>query len=156
MSPELESSISYLESTNDPVNAYFSFTVDETGEYGIIKANKEGLRLYAAQMLKKSLELEQKQDGKPLFFGHLEWVVSDAGYDLIAGVMPKYQPRAEILASQNSNPASLPEEDRSVAQKDQAPRYGCLFNILMWVIGGLLLLAATKAFATLHPWENIH
>ena len=156
MSPELESSISYLESTNDPVNAYFSFTVDETGEYGIIKANKEGLRLYAAQILKKSLELEQKQDGKPLFFGHLEWVVSDAGYDLIAGVMPKYQPRAEILASQNSNPASLPEEDRSVAQKDQAPRSGCLFNILMWVIGGLLLLAATKAFATLHPWENIH
>jgi len=93
MPDDLESSISFLESTNDPANAYFSFTVDETGEYGLIRANKEGLRLYAAELLKKSIELEQRQDGQPLFFGHLEWVVSDAGYDLIAGIAPLYQER---------------------------------------------------------------
>lgn len=156
MSPDLESSIAFLQSTNDPVNAYFSFTVDETGEYGIIKANKEGLRLYAAEMLKKSLELEQKQDGQPLFFGHLEWVVSDAGYDLIAGVMPKYQSRGEIMASKENKLTTQAEEDQSTPQKDQVPKQGCLLTILMWVIGTLLLLAATKAFATLHPWENTH
>src|SRR5258708_25555877 len=90
MPPDLESSISFLEETNNPANAYFSFTADNAGEYGIIKANKEGLRLYAAEMLKKSLELEQRQDGEPLFFGHLEWVVSDACYDLLARFLPHY------------------------------------------------------------------
>ena len=142
MSPDLESSIAYLESTNDPVNAYFSFTVDETGEYGIIKANKEGLRLYAAEMLKKSMELEQKQDGQPLFFGHLEWVVSDAGYDLIAGVIPQYQVRTEILATRNNGKAEPRVEEAVSPQKEQPPRSGCFFSIMMWVILVLLLLAA--------------
>ncbi|MBN9384900.1 MAG: hypothetical protein J0H74_29360 [Chitinophagaceae bacterium] len=156
MSPDLESSIAFLESTNDPVNAYFSFTVDETGEYGIIKANKEGLRLYAAEMLKKSLELEKRQDGQPLFFGHLEWVVSDAGYDLIAGIVPQYQGRTEILAARkNGTPNPLTEPPASPS-KEQAPRSGCLSSFLLWVIVGLILLAAHKAFANLHPWESIH
>lgn len=156
MSAELEKSISFLESTNDPANAYFSFTVDETGEYGIIKANKEGLRLYAAEMLKKSMELEKKQDGQPLFFGHLEWVVSDAGYDLIAGIAPQYQTRTEIMTTR-SDGQTEPHEDQSLSsQKEQAPRSGCFFSVLLWVIGGLILLVAHKAFPNLHLWENIH
>ncbi|HEY4209653.1 MAG TPA: hypothetical protein VGM31_22660, partial [Puia sp.] len=72
MPSDLESSISFLVTANDPASAYFSFTVDETGEYGIIKANKEGLRLYAAELLKKSVELEQREDGQPLAFDHQE------------------------------------------------------------------------------------
>jgi len=155
MSPDLESSIAFLESTNDPVNAYFSFSVDETGEYGIIKANKEGLRLYAAEMLKKSMELEQKQDGQPLFFGNLEWVVSDAGYDLIAGVIPQYQPRTEILASR-SNGEKAPYAEDQVTQKEERPRSGCIFSLLLWVISWLVLLAAVKGFTNLQLWENIH
>ena len=155
MSVELEKSISFLESTNDPANAYFSFTVDETGEYGIIKANKEGLRLYAAEMLKKSIELEQKQDGQPLFFGHLEWVVSDAGYDLIAGIVPQYQPRKDITASGSPGPGKQEEEVLSPAS-EQPPRRGCLFSVLLWVTFGLILVAAHKAFSNLHVWENIH
>jgi len=168
MSPDLESSIAFLESTNDPVNAYFSFTVDETGEYGIIKANKEGLRLYAAEMLKKSMELEQKQDGQPLLFGHLEWVVSDAGYDLIAGVIPQYEVRTEILAARSNGKAEPHAKDTVSAKKGQPPRSGCFSSIVMWVILGLLLLAAyyvrpsdkrppavSEAFPNLHPWESI-
>jgi hypothetical protein len=163
MSAELESSISFLESTNDPVNAYFSFTVDESGEYGVIKANKEGLRLYAAEMLKKSMELEQKQDGKPLFFGDLQWVVSDTGYDLITGIIPQYQPRNKILSARNTS------EDRPEAPpKEQSSRGGCLFSTLLWIIGGLALLivglrswttnfrSVSEAFANLHLWENTH
>src|SRR5258708_35486624 len=118
MPPDLESSISFLEETNNPANAYFSFTADNAGEYGIIKANKEGLRLYAAEMLKKSMELEQKQDGQPLFFGHLQWVVSDAGYDLIAGVIPQYQARTEILASRNTNQAPTGEETMTPSKNE--------------------------------------
>ena len=155
MPPDLESSIAFLESTNDPLHAYFSFTVDETGEYGIIKANKEGLRLYAAEMLKKSMELEQKQDGQPLFFGHLEWVVSDAGYDLIAGVIPQYQVRTEILASRTTPQADAHAEETVSPKKEQSARSGCLFSILLWVTFGLILLAAHKAFTNLHLWENI-
>ncbi len=149
MSVELEKSISFLESTNDPANAYFSFTVDETGEYGIIKANKEGLRLYAAEMLKKSMELEQKQDGQPLFFGHLEWVVSDAGYDLIAGIAPQYQQRKDIMASGGPGPGKQEEELPSPA-REQPSRRGCLFSVLLWVTFGLVLVAAHKAFSNLH------
>ncbi|HEX9511057.1 MAG TPA: hypothetical protein VF939_11290 [Puia sp.] len=155
MPPDLESSISFLEETNNPANAYFSFTADNAGEYGIIKANKEGLRLYAAEMLKKSLELEQRQDGEPLFFGHLEWVVSDAGYDLIAGIQPQYQNRLEILASKTEEQAETPDPGNIPGKKEQAPRKGCLFS-LMWVIGGLILLVAFVALTTLHLWGNIH
>jgi|GEM_PF-513676 len=142
MSPDLESSIAFLESTNSPANAYFSFTVDKTGEYGIIKANKEGLRLYAAEMLKKSIELEQKQDGQPLFFGHLEWVVSDAGYDLIAGVVPQYQSRAEILDSRNALPDEQHEKEQVAPKGEQSRRSGCFFSILLCVTFGIILFAA--------------
>ena len=137
MPADLESSISFLESTNDPANAYFSFTVDETGEYGMIKANKEGLRLYAAELLKKSVELEQRQDGQPLFFSRLEWLVSDAGYDLIAGVAPLYQSRSDI-------PRHADKERREEAshKKEQHSRNGCLFSVVLWVILGLIFLAA--------------
>jgi len=151
MPADLESSISFLESTNDPANAYFSFTVDETGEYGIIKANKEGLRLYAAEMLKKSIELEQKQDGQPLFFGHMEWVVSDAGYDLIAGIAPLYQSRSDIPRN-----ADQEHREKQPYKNEQPRRNGCLFSNMLWAIGGLIYLAGHKAFANLHLWENIH
>src|ERR1700743_183004 len=61
MPSDLESSIRFLEETNDPTEAFFTYTVDETGEFGLIKANKEGLRLYAAELLRKSQALEQEQ-----------------------------------------------------------------------------------------------
>ncbi|HWK06685.1 MAG TPA: hypothetical protein VNS58_23785 [Puia sp.] len=152
---DLESSIAFLEETNSTTTAYFSFTADQAGEYGIIKANKEGLRLYAAEMLKKSLELEQRQDGEPLFFGHLEWVVSDVGYDLIAGIQPQYQSRGEILASRTEEQPETREPENSPGEKQPSPRKGCLSS-LMWVIGGVILLVALAAFTTLHLWGNIH
>jgi len=151
MSTDLGSSISFLESTNDPANAYFSFTVDETGEYGIIKANKEGLRLYAAELLKKSIELKQKQDGQPLFFDHQEWMVSDAGYDLIAGIDPLYQSRADIR-----RPTDQEHREKATYKYEHSRRSGCLFSIMLLVIGGFIYLVGHKAFANLHLWENIH
>src|SRR5215472_14827939 len=97
-SPDLESSIHYLEETNDAADAFFSYTVDDTGEYGLIKANKEGLRLYAAEILKKSQELEEKEHAqRPLFFSPRQWMFSETGYDLIAGILPQYCSRREIL-----------------------------------------------------------
>jgi hypothetical protein len=154
--PDLESSIAFLEETNNPANAYFAFTTDNTGEYGIIKANKEGLRLYAAEMLKKSMQLEDRQDCEPLFFGHLEWVVSDAGYDLIAGIQPQYLNREEILASRTGGQAGNREEEDIPGKKEQIPRKGCLPSVILWIIVGLILLAALASFPTLHLWVNIH
>jgi hypothetical protein len=100
----IESYIRFLEETNDKQSAYFSFTVDKTGEQGVIKANKEGLRLYAAELLRKSLEMEKTQDGEPLYFDHPDWLISDAGYDLITGIVPRYTERNEILREKNSEP----------------------------------------------------
>jgi hypothetical protein len=95
----ITSIIESLEQGNDPAVAYFSFTTDETGEHGAIRANKEGLRRYALELLKKSLELEDKRDGRSLCFSPYEWLISEAGYDLIRSVQPEYSSRKEILAA---------------------------------------------------------
>ncbi len=98
MSNSIQSVITFLEETNDPRVAYFSYSVDDTGDYGAIRANKEGLRLYAMELLKKSMEMERRQDSFPLAFSPSEWMVSDAGYDLIAYVQPQYGSRDVILS----------------------------------------------------------
>jgi hypothetical protein len=149
MPSDLASSIRYLEETNNPADAYFSYTVDESGEYGLIKANKEGLRLYAAEILKKSQSLEedatQRQD-LPLFFSSQQWLYSDSGYDLIAGVLPQYQPRREILAAE----API----RSITRRSHKPPV--LLFLLMCITGALIMLATLKAFPNLRLWVNIH
>jgi hypothetical protein len=136
MPPDLASYIALLESTSDPANAYFSYSVDDTGEYGVIKANKEGLRLYAAELLKKSVEMEQKSGEQPLFFGRREWLVSDAGYDLIAGVHPLYQSRGEIILQmeQQRRKEGSPKDERR-------GQNGCLSSMLLWAALGLICLA---------------
>jgi hypothetical protein len=158
---DLESSICFLEETNSPANAYFSFSVDSTGEYGVIKANKEGLRLYAAEILKKSMLLESNQDGQPLFFDEMEWVVSDAGYDVVAAVQPQYQNRQEILHAKQTDqtdPEAYETRHRQTpgpsAKKAPSSGKGC-FVLFLCIIGSLILLATAKAFPNLRPWVNI-
>ncbi|MHA4810642.1 hypothetical protein ACX0G9_21225 [Flavitalea flava] len=159
MPSDLESSIVFLEETNNASKAYFSFTVDETGENGIIKANKEGLRLYAAEILKKSVLLENNPNGEPLFFGRLEWVISEAGYDLISCVHPQYHTRKEILAADRNKPHYLNLEEDNAAASAETPQLsqkGCLFSLLFWMASGLLLYATVKALPKLQAWVNIH
>src|SRR5688572_1912598 len=112
----ISSIIESLEKTNDPAVAYFSFTTDETGDHGAIRANKEGLRRYALELLKKSVEMEEKRDNNKLCFSSYEWMVSDAGYDLISSVRPEYKSRIEIVA------ANLQSNTRLTAAKDEKKR----------------------------------
>ncbi|AXY73881.1 hypothetical protein D3H65_07760 [Paraflavitalea soli] len=98
MTNSLESVIAFLEETNDPHVAYFSYTTDEAGEAGAISANKEGLRLYALELLKKSLDIEQKPPQSSLIFCPREWMVSETGYNLISCVRPQYHSRETILS----------------------------------------------------------
>lgn len=145
-SPELESSIHYLEETNDPADAFFSYTVDDTGEYGLIKANKEGLRLYAAEILKKSKELEEGAPmEQPLFFPARQWMFSETGYDLIAGVLPQYCSRRQILT------------DHPIFRRpsDARRRQPVVLFLLMCITGALIMLATLKAFPNLRQWVNI-
>ena len=145
-SPELESSIHYLEETNDPADAFFSYTVDDTGEFGLIKANKEGLRLYAAEILKKSQELEADvQPERPLFFSPRQWMFSETGYDLIAGVLPQYTSRREILSG-------YPGFRRRSGSERRKP---VLLFVLMCITGAVLMLVTLKAFPNLRLWVNI-
>jgi hypothetical protein len=109
MSSDLESSIRRIEEANNPDDAYFSYSVDDTGEYGLIKANKEGLRLYAADLLKNSLLLEEEdhKEVKPIFFTPKEWMFSETGYNLIAGILPQYESR-KIFWQKRSSPCGRP------------------------------------------------
>ena len=148
MLPDLESSIRFLEENNDPTEAFFSYTVDDTGEYGLIKANKEGLRLYAAELLRKSQLLDKKseQGEEPLFFAPQPWMISETGYDLIAGILPQYQGRRSIVSQWNPLRRSSP---------GRRPQPVFLF-VVMCITGALIMLATLKAFPTLRLWVNIH
>lgn len=156
MPPDLESSIRFLEENNDPTEAFFSYTVDDTGEFGLIKANKEGLRLYAAELLRQSQLLEQNterhekhpdENVAPLFFTPQPWIISETGYDLIAGILPQYQGRRGIVGEWN--PLRRPSSAR------QHPKPVLLF-VAMCITGALIMLATLKAFPTLRLWVNIH
>jgi hypothetical protein len=154
MPSDLESTIRFLEETNDPATAFFSYTVDEAGEFGLIKANKEGLRLYAAEILRKSQQLDEAEldeDGKareeePLLFPSAQWMFSETGYDLIAGVLPRRQGRHEILTEQ------MPLRRHSTPRRRKQP---VLLFILMCITGALIMLATLKAFPNLRLWVNI-
>jgi hypothetical protein len=148
MSSDLETSIRRIEETNNPDNAYFSYSVDDSGEYGVIKANKEGLRLYAADLLKKSLEMEDEAPkAQPLFFSPKDWMCSETGYDLIAGVLPQYESRRQILLK------SLSPVRIGAGRKERRP---VLYLVLMCITGALLMLISLKAFPNLRLWVNIH
>jgi len=132
--------IELLEKNSNPGEAYFSYTTDDSGEYGAIRANKEGLRLYAAELLKKSLEMEEKRDGKSLCFSPYEWLVSDAGYDLIRAVRPEYANRQEIITRDNPG---FQRKDNTSGQPASKKWFG-LFSL---VSGSLLSVAASlKSF----------
>ena len=146
MLADLNSSIRYLEDTNDPADAYFSYSIDDTGEYGLIKANKEGLRLYAAEILRKSQLIDDVHQGEPIFFTPHEWMDNEAGYDLIAGILPQYDSRREIRAEKTPFPQEpFPQKKQPV-----------LLFILMCITGALIMLATLKAFPNLRLWVNIH
>jgi hypothetical protein len=157
MSSDLETSIRRIEEANNPDNAYFAYSVDDTGEYGLIKANKEGLRLYAADLLKKSLLLEEEdqeanykanhKEVHPIFFSPKDWMFSETGYNLIAGILPQYESRRNILAG-NEQPV---HQTRPGEKKKPV-----LMFILMCITGALIMLATLKAFPTLRLWVNIH
>lgn len=103
MTNSIESVISYLEQTTDPTIAYFSFTTDEAGESGAISANKEGLRLYALELLKKSMEMECRPGPGSMLLCPREWMVSETGYQLISCIRPQYHPRDTILFINEQN-----------------------------------------------------
>ena len=146
MPSDLESSIRFLEETNNPSEAYLSYTVDDTGEFGLIEANKEGLRLYAAELLRKSQQLESTAEAGPLFFKSSPWRCSETGYDLVAGILPQYHKRDDILHS--GKPLHSPSPSRR-----RSPVMGF---VLMCITGALIMLATLKAFPTLRLWVNIH
>lgn len=146
MLADLNSSIRYLEDNNDPADAYFSYSIDDTGEYGLIKANKEGLRLYAAEILKKSQLIDDVHKGEPIFFTPHEWMDNAAGCELIAGILPQYDSRREIRAEKTAFPQ----------EPFQQRKQPVLLFVLVCITGALIMLATLKAFPNLRLWVNIH
>jgi hypothetical protein len=87
-------------------------------------------------------ENEQKD---PLFFAPREWIYSDTGYNLIAGVLPQYQPRRDILTR-----GQVPL--REAVKEKKKP---VLMFVLMCITGALIMLVTLKAFPNLRLWVNI-
>jgi len=89
---------------------------------------------------------EQDQEAQPLFFSPKDWMYSDTGYNLIAGVLPQYQSRRNILTEgQSPVRQSRPKEKKPV-----------LLFVVMCITGALLMLVTLKAFPNLRLWVNIH
>ena len=145
MSSQIETCIGFLEETCDDKSAYFSFTTLNSGEHGVIKANKEGLRLYALELLKKSLEMEKDPASRQvLFFEEFDWLVDDAGYNLIWGVHPTDGKRDEIIAEDaiiQQQVSEIPEPRKS------NPLYSWLPSLII-LSGGVVIvtIAAIKWF----------
>jgi hypothetical protein len=81
----------------------------------------------------------------PLFFAPREWIYSDTGYNLIAGVLPQYQSRRNIL-TEGQSPV------RQSRSKEKKP---VLLFVVMCITGALLMLVTLKAFPNLRLWVNI-
>jgi hypothetical protein len=146
MPSQIETCVGILNESSDTSSAYFSFTTDDSGEHGVIKANKEGLRLYALELLKKSLEMESNPASKEvLFFDDYDWLVDDAGYNLIWGVDPTPGTRAEIRAGEvqdwNNHKTEITEAAKPARDSVWLPS-------LIILSGGLIIvtIAALKWF----------
>jgi hypothetical protein len=146
MPSQIESSIEFLRETCNTESAFFSFTTDDSGEHGIIKANKEGLRLYAMELLKKSVEMESSPENKDLlFFDDQPWMIDDAGYHLIWGVDPTSYSRKEILSGE------LPVETPAGPVKQQKPG-----NTVSGWIPSLIILSGGLVIVTIAAFKWFH
>ena len=146
MSSQIETCIRFLKETCDDKSAYFSFTTDNSGEHGVIKANKEGLRLYALELLKKSIEMENDPASRQvLFFDEFDWLVDDAGYNLIWGVDPTDATRDEIKAEEK---IMQPEQARENPELRKTNRLYSWLPSLIILSGGVVIvtIAAIKWF----------
>ncbi len=150
MPPKPLTAIEILEQSNDPDIGYFCYTTDPAGERGMISANKEGLRLYATELLRIAELMETVKDGNPILFGPHEWMISPTGYDLISGVLPRYPERSGIPPEEAVVPGPVDGKSQDPAGK------GCLLQVLSLLLISLILFASVKAFANLHIWGNIH
>lgn len=143
MPSHLESCIGFLQETCDTNTAYFTFSTDPSGELGVIKANKEGLRLYAMELLKKSMEMEEAGESENLlFFDEHEWLCGEAGYNLICGIAPTTASREQLVAPKRSYQQSDP-----IPQK-AGRRLTDWIPSLIILSGGLIIvtIAALKWF----------
>ncbi|HTE27197.1 hypothetical protein [Flavitalea sp.] len=146
MPSQIETCVGILNESSDTNSAYFSFTTDDTGEHGVIKANKEGLRLYALELLKKSIEMENNPTLKEvLFFDDYDWLVDDAGYNLIWGVDPTQLTRAEIRDGEVQDADNKTAETNTAAKLSRGSVW---LPSLIILSGGLIIvtIAALKWF----------
>jgi hypothetical protein len=146
MPSQIETCVGILNESSDTNSAYFSFTTDNTGEHGVIKANKDGLRLYALELLKKSLVMENDPSSKEvLFFDDYDWLVDDAGYNLIWGVDPTQGTRHEICAGEGQDWNNKTSELSEAANTNRGSVW---LPSLIILSGGLIIvtIAALKWF----------
>ncbi|RYG04710.1 MAG: hypothetical protein EOO02_05510 [Chitinophagaceae bacterium] len=140
MPGQIDNCIGFLEESTDPTKAYFSFTTDDSGEHGLIKANKEGLRLYALELLKMSQTMDEMPGKKDmLFFEDKQWLENDGDYNTVWGVQPVDGPGQTSYVRPVENLSVVPEKDNVTNLK----KYFSSNNRITYptVISGLILVA---------------
>ncbi|MET0242678.1 MAG: hypothetical protein ABW174_04395 [Flavitalea sp.] len=140
MPVQIEKCIGLLQEETDASKAYFSFTTDDSGEHGLIKANKEGLRLYALELLKMSESMEKTPGKKDmLFFEDKQWLENDGDYNTVWGVQPVDGPAQTSYQKPVEQLSIIPEKDNLTDLK----KYFSFNNRITYptVISGLILVA---------------
>lgn len=126
---ELHVIIKKLEANNSKEQAYFEVSYDDGEENGTyIKANKEGLQLFANELLKVSLNFEEILDRKEkttLIDDANDWLKGLAFFNYI-----------EIISEK---PKENEVEEIKDTWQNKAVNYGCfailIFAVIIFIVG---------------------
>jgi hypothetical protein len=126
MKEQLQEIIQWIEKNSNSSNAYIDITIEDENYPRIISGNPDGLRLLAAELLRRSVEIEEGAlltadipDGK--------WILHD---DLPLSVTGLKEDREKIIEDKKAN------ED--IENKNSGSSWGCF--IIALVIAALMIL----------------
>ena len=134
--PGLRAVIQQLKETNLKENAYLGFFYNDD-ETCYIKANKEGLELYATELLEASLEMDNRvfiENKKEVFNLSLEEFVKDSDFQF-SFIELVHKTKTEIL-----EPA---KEEPNQTWKDELAGYviiGCFIFVLISMLTGFVTI----------------
>ncbi len=136
--PGLRAVIQQLKETNLKENAYLGFFYNDDGsETCYMKANKEGLELYATKILEASLEMDRRMFSdkkKEVFNLPSKWFVNDSDFQFSF---------IELLQKTKAETMNSVELKHSIRWKDKLMGYtivGCLIFALISTLTGFVTI----------------
>ncbi len=136
--PGLRAVIQQLKETNLKENAYLGFFCNDDGsETCYMKANKEGLELYATKILEASLEMDRRMFSdkkKEVFNLPVKWFVNDSDFQFSF---------IELLQKTKTEIIDPIKEEHNQTWKDKLKGYvilGCFIFALISMLTGFVVI----------------